>query len=144
MQGSNLPQIKFSSLWNGCKPLLDIFPTFRLANADKYRVGRLYNCYVGKHFIGRVELVRIDTISYHKITEGMAFVDVGKPLPYLKNLLNKFYPKANWSVQKLYWLWFKHLDHEKTRDNLIHQRSGKLGIQADLFQTQTTRAHHNH
>lgn len=127
MQGSNLPKIDFSANWNN-KLLCQIFPTMRLANPDKYVVGRIYNCFLGKDFIGRVELVKINQFKLQSISDEVAFVDTGKSASYLRTLLQNFYPRANWHTQKLYWLWFKHLDNEKTRENIIEQRQKQLNL----------------
>lgn len=127
MEGSNLPRINFVANWNN-KLWNEMFPTMRPANPAKYQVGQIYNCYLKDEFYGRVQLMEILNVSYPKINNRMAFADCGRPAAYLKTLLSKFYPKANWSTQKLYWLWFKHLDHEKTRTEATKTHVEQLSL----------------
>lgn len=131
---SSLPKIKFTQNWNH-KLCLDVFPTFRLADREKYQLNRVYDCFLKDEFWGRVELVKILSYRLADITDAMSYLDVGHPATYLKSVFYRMYKNknVNWNTQQLFWLLFKHLNHEQTRDNTIQQRSEQPAGQIDLF-----------
>ena len=120
MQGSNLPRLELEN-WNNrllSESFLDVRPddTF-LAS------GNVLNGYLKDKFIGRLKVVLYKPLPWDKITEWISQQVIGKPPQYLKTVLGKKYPNSRFCLVLL-----KHLDHEKTKDQLVQHRSEQLGL----------------
>lgn len=92
-----MKEIIFSANWNnklGCI----YFTTLRLHDQEKYRVGETYFIR-GVGFAFYAELVNIRIVPLKKVTDFMACVDTGYPLPDALEILKGMYPEADDETQ---------------------------------------------
>lgn len=136
-----LPTVDFKKNWNG-KLFNRCFTSIRPANANKYQAGKFYQITLEKKPLFNAQLVRVRLLNYHQIDDWIAGLDCGHSAPYLKKLLDRFYPKANWSMDKLYYLLFKNEHYEK--HDPLHLQSKPAEIQGALFQTKSPGLQANH
>lgn len=89
---SNIEQIDFSSNHNN-KLFNEVFTTIRKKSA-KYQVGKEYEIYIGKHHLGRAEILYISERHLTQQTnEIMSLLDCGKSKSYLLQLMSNMYGK---------------------------------------------------
>ena len=107
-----MERLSFVKNWNG--KLFDeviYFTTIRLYNLSKYYVGNTFEVYLKEDQIGHAKVVNVRTLMLHEVNDFISGIDAGFSVDEFKALMKKFYPKADWTTQKLQFILLKKYEH---------------------------------
>lgn len=85
-----MQKINFTHNWTG-NLFCDAFGTVRIYNPAKHVVGAELEIYLKQYSLGTVEVVAVRMLKFNQINDALAYLIIGKPAPYLANLITRFY-----------------------------------------------------
>ncbi|MCK8495856.1 hypothetical protein M0L20_28580 [Spirosoma sp. RP8] len=107
----DLPRLEFSYNWNK-KLDCHSYTTLRLANPERYAIGRQFGIYLnGKHWHD-AEVLDVKTLTLDQLNEWIARLDTGYSLDQCREIIQTMYKNrsVNWETQPLNWILLCKLD----------------------------------
>ena len=108
----DLAKLEFSYNWNKKLDCIS-YTTLRLANLNKYQIGRKFGVYLNGKYHHDAEIIDVKSVGLDQINEWIARLDTGYSREKCIDIIQKMYKgkPINWEIQKLNWVLFRKLDY---------------------------------
>lgn len=103
---TNLPRLDFSYNWNH-KLNCTYFTTIRIANAEKFELGKRFEVYNKDMRLFVAEVVNYEELYLQHLKPVTAMLDTGYSLEETQKIIRKMYQKIDFSRQKIAVICFK-------------------------------------